>query len=45
LVKGEGMPILWNQKAPSFGNLYIRFDIIFPKQLSEDVKGKLRKLL
>jgi DnaJ-class molecular chaperone len=39
------MPILSNKKPLAKGNLYIRFDIIFPKQLSEDVKGKLRKLL
>lgn len=39
------MPVLQNGRASKKGNLYIRFDIIFPQQLSEEVKGKLRKLL
>jgi len=39
------MPILENGKASKKGNLFIRFDIIFPKQLTEEVKTKLRNLL
>ena len=41
-VKGEGMPI------PDFhkkGNLYIKFNILFPKKLSEEAKTELRSLL
>lgn len=39
------MPILTEGKSNKKANLYIRFDIIFPKQLPENVKGKLRELL
>ena len=39
------MPSLENGKTSKKGNLYVRFDIIFPQQLSEEVKGKLRVLL
>ncbi len=42
LVEKEGMPILENGKVIKKGNLFVRFDIVFPKQLSEEVKGKLR---
>jgi DnaJ-class molecular chaperone len=34
-VKNEGMPILENGKPSRKGNLYVRFDILFPQQLSE----------
>ena len=34
-VKNEGMPILENGKPSRKGNLYVRFEIIFPQQLSE----------
>jgi hypothetical protein len=27
------------------GNLYVKFDIIFPKQLPEETKARLRELL
>jgi DnaJ-class molecular chaperone len=41
-VIGEGMPIFnTNQK----GNLYIKFNIIFPRALAEIKKAELRKLL
>ena len=52
-VKGEGMPI-YNDKeftAEGFnkpnkrGDLYIKFDIIFPKNLTEEQKEELRKNL
>lgn len=36
------MPIL-DMKAK--GNLYIKFDIQFPKTLKEEVKAEIRKLL
>ena len=39
------MPLLTEKKSNLKGNLFIRFDIVFPKQLSEEVKAKLRELL
>lgn len=52
-VKGEGMPIYNNKeftaegynKPNQRGDLYIKFDIVFPKQLSEDQKEELRRIL
>jgi len=50
LVKAEGMPILdesmnkvenFNKPNPK-GDLYIKFDIVFPTSLSEDQKNELR---
>jgi len=50
LVKGEGMPIQDENvnkvenlnKANPKGDLYIKFDIVFPVSLSEDQKNELR---
>ena len=44
VVKGEGMPI---SKAGGSvkGDLHVRFDIAFPKALSDDQKGILRQTL
>ena len=39
------MPFLSENKLNQKGNLFIRFDIVFPKQLSEEAKSKLRELL
>ena len=42
-VSGEGMPV---SKAPGTrGDLRIRFDVQFPRALSEQQKAGLRKLL
>eukprot|EP00878_Enallax_costatus_P006617 GHUV01006935.1.p1 GENE.GHUV01006935.1~~GHUV01006935.1.p1 ORF type:complete len:225 (+),score=43.10 GHUV01006935.1:32-676(+) len=42
-VRGEGMPI---SKSPgSKGNLVIKFDVVFPRQLSSSQKEQLRSLL
>lgn len=38
--RGKGMPIT---KAPgTFGNLIIKFDVVFPRTLSNDQKAQLR---
>jgi DnaJ family protein B protein 4 len=43
IVKGKGMPI---SKSPgSFGDLRIRFEPVFPRQLSEPQKSQLRQIL
>ena len=41
-VEGEGMP--WPNSAER-GNLYIRFKIEFPRQLSEEARLELRKVM
>lgn len=43
VVKGEGMPI--SKEPGKKGDLVIKFNIIFPKYLSQDQKQKLRELL
>lgn len=41
--RGKGMPI---SKAPgTYGNLLIKFNITFPRTISEDKKAQLRQLL
>ncbi len=51
-VPNEGMPIQYEKlDANNFskpllkGDLYIRFDIVFPKTLSEDQKQEIKKQL
>ena len=54
-MTGEGMPINNDKEEPKMhllnveelpkGNLYIKFDIIFPKKLSEMQKEKIVKTL
>lgn len=39
------MPVLENGKSGKKGDLYVRFDILFPRQLEEGVKDKLRKII
>jgi len=42
IVYGGGMP---NRKQPgAFGNLVIKFDIVFPKQISESNRQELKKV-
>jgi len=52
-VKEEGMPI-YNKdefkvehfgKSPHKGDLFIKFEIVFPKNISEENKLKLREIL
>ncbi len=40
---GKGMPI--TKEAGSFGNLIIKFDVKFPRDLSDVTKQQLRNLL
>ena len=42
-IKGEGMPL--SKQPHQRGDLVIRFNIIFPKYISEEKKAKLRNLL
>lgn len=42
-VEGEGMPIF--KQGMTKGNLFIEFDIIFPKSLDLNICDKLKKLL
>ena len=43
VVRGEGMPV---SKQPGVkGDLRISFDIVFPKQLSDQQKAQLRQIL
>lgn len=43
MVPGEGMPLA---QAPQHkGDLYIYFDILFPKRLSPEVKKVLKSIL
>jgi len=50
-VKGEGMPIYNDDPLAALkldhskGDLYIKFDIAFPKHLSEEQKEQLREIL
>lgn len=43
MVQGEGMPLL--QDPQHKGDLYIYFDIVFPKRLSPEVKTVLKTIL
>lgn len=43
MVPGEGMPLA--QDPQHKGDLYIYFDILFPKRLSPQVKTLLRSIL
>jgi len=51
VVKAEGMPIQSDEKIENFnkphqkGDLYIKFDITFPSQLSEEQRNELKKNL
>ncbi|KAJ1687658.1 hypothetical protein LUZ63_019048 [Rhynchospora breviuscula] len=40
--KGEGMPLYQSNKK---GDLYVTFEVLFPKSLSEDQKSKLKSIL
>jgi len=40
---GEGMPV--SKEPGKKGNLVVAFDVVFPRQLSDAQKGKLRELL
>lgn len=43
IIRGKGMPV---SKAPgTYGNLIIKFDVVFPRALSADQKAQLRALL
>jgi len=42
IVSGEGMP---NQKTGAKGDLYIKFDIIFPKSLSDQQKAQIKSVI
>jgi DnaJ family protein B protein 4 len=43
IVRGEGMP---NQKNPEQkGDLHIKFEIIFPRSLTEQQRNALRRIL
>ena len=41
-VEKEGMPVVDEKRK---GNLFIKFNIVFPKQLSEEAKSELKELL
>ncbi|RLW03272.1 hypothetical protein DV515_00006657 [Chloebia gouldiae] len=43
MVPGEGMPL--SQDPQRKGDLYIYFDILFPKRLSPEVKTLLQSIL
>lgn len=43
MVPGEGMPLL--QDPQRKGDLYIYFDICFPKRLSPEAKSLLKRIL
>lgn len=43
VVKGEGMPI--SRSPGARGDLHVRFDIVFPRTLSDDQKRVLRQTL
>lgn len=42
-VKGEGMPL--RDDPQSFGNLYVKVDVVFPKKISEERQKMVAKLL
>jgi DnaJ-class molecular chaperone len=43
LVRGEGMPL---QKSPDQkGDLYIKFNVVFPRTLTDSQKAQLRSVL
>lgn len=49
-IAGEGMPIYSrfvknDHEVQNFGDLYVKFKITFPKQLSEDQKVRIEKVL
>ena len=43
VLRGRGMPL--HEFPSTFGDLYIKFHILFPKRVSEEQKGVFRKLL
>lgn len=42
-IPSEGMP--HSKEASKRGELVVRFDVLFPKYISEEKKAKLRNLL
>jgi len=40
--KGEGMPLYQSNKK---GDLYVTFEVLFPKTLTDEQKGKLKDVL
>jgi DnaJ homolog subfamily B member 11 len=40
--KGEGMPLYQSNKK---GDLYLTFEVLFPKTLTDDQKAKLKDVL
>merc|ERR1712228_1129745 len=42
-VYGKGMP--QKGSANTFGHLYVKFEIVFPAQLDEEIRQKIKKLL
>lgn len=40
--KGEGMPLYQSNKK---GDLYVTFEVVFPKTLTDDQKAKLKDIL
>lgn len=40
--KGEGMPLYQSNKK---GDLYVTFEVLFPKTLTDDQKAKLKDVL
>ena len=42
VVRGEGMP---NSKTGAKGDLRVQFNIVFPKRVNDEQKGKLRQYL
>jgi DnaJ-class molecular chaperone len=43
IVRGKGMPI--TKQPGSFGNLIIKFDVKFPRSLTDTQKAQLREIL
>lgn len=40
--KGEGMPLHFSTKK---GDLYVKFEVLFPTSLTEDQKTKIKEIL
>jgi len=40
--KGEGMPLHFSTKR---GDLYVTYEVLFPKSLTEDQKKKIKEIL
>ena len=40
--KGEGMPLYQSNKK---GDLYVTFEVVFPKTLTDDQKAKLKDIM